>query len=404
MPAPLDGLKVVDMGWIVAGPLSARYLADFGADTIKAETGKRLDPLRNMGPFRDGKPGPNRTVSYHLANAGKRGLAVDAKAPEGLAIIRRLVSQADVVVESFTPGVIDDLGLSYAELSKLNPRLIMVSSGLLGRKGPEGLGMSGTGMTGSAYSGATNLVGWPDRPPEGPVGPWTDAVAPRFTAAAILAAVHRREHTGRGVYIDMAQAEAGLQFLLPAYFDCAINHRAPERAGSAASPLRAPCGAYPAAGADRWVVIDADTPAAWDALRRIIAAPLLQDPRFDTLVGRLRGRDLLDAQIAAWSATRDAQAIEAELQAAGVPAHVVCTSRDLGADTDLDAAGFYQKLEDPEIGEFWMSGPRFTPERTPAPALRPGPRIGADTDAILSGVLGMSAEEIARLREKGVLA
>ena len=210
MASPLEGLKQVDIGWLMVGPVSARYLAELGAETVKVESGKRRDPLRSLGPFKDGERGPERTVSYHMVNANKRSLAVDLKEPEGLDIVLRLVAGADIFIESFTPGAIDDMGLSYAVLAASNPGLIMVSTGILGRKGLVGLGMSGTGLTGSAYAGATNLMGWPDRPPEGPYGPWTDGIAPRFVVACTLAAVHRRRTTGRGTYIDLAQAEAGL--------------------------------------------------------------------------------------------------------------------------------------------------------------------------------------------------
>jgi len=240
MAAPLEGLLVVDLGWLMVGPVSARYLAELGAEVIKVETSKRPDPLRGLGPFRDGIPGLERSLSYHMINANKRGLAIDLKAPLGLEVVSDLISKADVFIESFTPGQVDGMGLSFDKLRARNPRLIMVSTGILGRKGTMGLGMSGTGMTGSAYAGATNLVGWPDRPPTGPHGPWTDEVAPRFLVASILAALHRRRSTGTGTYIDLAQAEAGLQFLLPAYLDFAVNDVAPQRQWEAGSKLRAP--------------------------------------------------------------------------------------------------------------------------------------------------------------------
>jgi benzylsuccinate CoA-transferase BbsF subunit len=402
MPAPLEGLKVVDIGWLMVGPFSARYLTELGAETIKVETGKRLDPLRGLGPFKDGKRGPERTVSYHWTNAGKRSLAVDLKTPEGLDIVRRLVARADVFVESFTPGAIDEMGLSFASLSALNPGLIMVSTGILGRKGTLGLGMSGTGMTGAAYAGATNLVGWPDRPPNGPYGPWTDAVAPRFVVSSILAALHRRQGDGRGVYIDLSQAEAGLQFLLPAYLDYAVNGVVARRSGSAQSPLKAPCAAYPCLGVDRWLVIDADTPAAWEALRRVLA-PALDDPGFSTLVRRLRSRETLNVRIAEWTRAQDPHEAEHILQAAGAPAHVICDDHDLGFDLDLEAEGVQRRVEDPVIGELWFPGPQYSLSATPHPQTRAGPRIGDSTTEILTGELGFTPGEVEALKARDVL-
>jgi benzylsuccinate CoA-transferase BbsF subunit len=403
MVAALEGLKVVDIGWIMVGPVSARYLTELGCATIKAETAKRPDPLRGLGPFRDGKPGLERSLSYHLTNAGKRGLAVDLKTEAGLDIVRRLVAQADIFVESFTPGAIDGMGLSYEGLSKANPGLIMVSTGILGRKGTMGLGMSGTGMTGSAYAGATNLMGWPDQAPVGPYGPWTDAVTPRFIASAVLAALHRRTRTGQGCHIDIAQAEAGLQFLAPAYFDHAVNGVVAQRVGGLADPLRAPCGAYPCAGDDRWVVIDAAEAGAWAGLCDVVGAPLA-DAAFDTLVGRLRARGEIDRRLAEWTTARTPAEVEAALQAAGVPAHAVCDDEEMFSDPDLTHSGYYREVDDPVVGRSWLPGPQYVMTGTPHAPTRAGPCIGDCTEAILAEELGMGAGEIARLKAEGVLS
>lgn len=403
MAAPLAGIKVVDIGWLMVGPVSARYLTDLGADTIKVESGKRVDPLRTLGPFKDGETGPERSLSYHMINAGKRSLAVDLKTTRGLDIVQRLVKGADVFVESFTPGAIDGMGLSYRELAADNPGLIMASTGILGRKGTMGMGMSGTGTTGSGYAGATYLLGWPDRPPTGPYGPWTDAIAPRFLVASVLAALHRRERTGRGTYIDLAQAEAGLQFLSSAYLDFAVNGVVAERTGTLNPPLKSPCGIYACAGEDRWLAIDASSAAPWAALRDALA-PALDDARFDTLVGRLRARADLEAIISEWTRDRDAVEAQTVLQSAGVPAHVLCTDQDIAFDTDLEAVDYHRQIEDPVIGEAWIPGPQFTLNRTPHVETKAGPTIGDSVEAILASELGMDAAEVERLRAEGVLA
>jgi crotonobetainyl-CoA:carnitine CoA-transferase CaiB-like acyl-CoA transferase len=403
MAAPLEGIRVLDLSWVMVGPASVRYLADAGADVIKLESSKRIDPVRTLGPFKDGKTGPERSVSYHNLNAGKRCIAIDIRNPKGREIALRLGEWADVVMESFTPGVLDTLGLGYSEFSRINPRVIMASTSLLGQTGPDAKGTSGVGTMGAAMSGAIYQIGWPDRAPEGPFGPWTDAVTPRFIVASILAALHRRSRTGRGCYIDVAQAEAGVQFMMPAYFESAANGAPPERRGVAGSPVRVPQGLYPCSGEDRWIAIDASRPAHWEALRGAIGAAL-HDSKFDQIVGRMRNRAELDGRIAGWTRDQDAAAVELRLQAAGVPAHIVSHADDLLADEDLRHARHFIRINDPVIGEAVIEGPRFALERTPLPATGRGPQIGEHTDQVLAEILALSDKEIMELREAGVLA
>jgi benzylsuccinate CoA-transferase BbsF subunit len=403
MAAPLEGVHVLDLSWVMVGPASGRYLADMGADVIKVESSKRIDPVRTLGPFKDGKTGPERSLSYHNLNAGKRCVAIDIRRPEGREIVLRLADWADVVLESFTPGVLETLHLGYSDLSQRNERIIMASTSLLGQTGPYAQGTSGVGTMGAAMSGATYQIGWPDREPAGPFGPWTDAVTPRFIVASILAALHRRSCTGLGSYIDAAQAEAGIQFMMPAYYEYAANGTIPERRGVAGSPLQVPQGLFPCGGEDRWIAIDASDPTDWRALRALIGEEL-HDAKFDTIVGRLRNRAELEAAIASWTREQEADATEHRLQQAGVPAHVVSRGGDLVRDADLLAAGHLSKIDDPVFGEAEIEGPRFSLDRTSLPPTRRGPRIGEQTKEVLATVLGMSETEIARLSEAGVLA
>ena len=403
MAAPLEGIHVLDLSWVMVGPASARYLADMGADVIKVESSKRIDPVRTLGPFKDGKTGPERSVSYHNLNAGKRCIAIDIRRPEGREIVLRLVRWADVVLESFTPGVLETLHLGYADLRQCNERIIMASTSLLGQTGPYAKGTSGVGTMGAAMSGATYQIGWPDREPTGPFGPWTDSVTPRFIVASILAALHHRSITGAGCYIDVAQAEAGIQFMMPAYYEYAANGTIPERRGVAGSPLQVPQGLYPCSGTDRWIAVDASDPSHWEALRAVVAGGL-RDAKFDTIIGRLRNRIQLDEMIAAWTREQEAEAIEQRLQAAGVPAHIVSRSSDFVRDVDLLEARHLKKIKDPVFGEAEIEGPRFSLARTCLSATRRGPRIGEHTKEVLATVLRMSDTEIARLGESGILA
>jgi benzylsuccinate CoA-transferase BbsF subunit len=389
------------MGWVMVGPVTGRYLADLGADVVKLESSRRVDPLRTLGPFKDGKPGLERSISYHNLNAGKRSLTVDIKDSRGREAILRLVDWADVVIESFSPGVLEDLGLAYPVLQARNPAIIVASTSLLGQTGPHAKGTSGVGTMGASMSGASLLLGWPGHPPCGTYGPWTDAIAPRFIVPSILAALHRRRATGQGCHIDVAQAEAGIQFLSPAWYQYAANGTIAERRGHAGSPLKAPHGIFRCAGRDRWIAIDASDETAWQALRALVGGAL-HDPAFDTLLGRLRRREEVDAAISAWTLPQEAGELERALQEAGVAAHVVSSSGDLAGDPELLAA-HYRTIDDPVVGKAVIEGPRYRLGRTVERETRRGPRIGEHTDAVLRDLCGYGDAEIAELKTAGIL-
>jgi benzylsuccinate CoA-transferase BbsF subunit len=402
MDAPLHGVKVVDLSWVMVGPLSARGLADLGAEVVKVESSTRIDPVRAMPPFKDGAFGVERSLSYHNYNADKRCVCLNLKHPGGREAVVRLARWADVLIESFAPRVLTGLGLTYAQLREENERLIMVSTSIAGQTGPHSGSTKGLGTTGAALAGATFLVGWPDRAPVPPFGPWTDEVTPRFIVSAVLAALHRRRRTGEGAYIDVAQTETGLQFLLPAVLELAVNGNVPQRRGSG-SAHRVPFGIYPCLGEDRWVALDGSRPAAWSALRGLVG-PALAEARFDTLLGRLRGREEIDAAIGAWTRAREAQEVETSLQAHGVPAHVVSRAGDLAGDPHLADAGHLRWIDDPVVGRAAVEGPRFRLSRSPLPETTRGPRIGEHTDEVLRTLCGYVDAEITRLRDEGALA
>lgn len=401
MSAPLQGLRVLDMGWVMVGPTTGRYLADLGADVVKLESARRMDPLRYLGPFKDATPGLGRSLSYHNINAGKRSLTLDIKHPRGREIVLELAKWADVVIESFSPGVLDSLKLNYEHLSAVNPRLIMLSTSLLGQSGPHAAGTSGVGTMGASLSGATILLGSPEHRPCGTYGPWTDAIGPRFTAISILAALRQRAETGQGCMIDVAQAEAGIQFLTPAVYQYTVNGEVPQRSLDAEGPFKAPAGVFRCAGKDRWIAIDASADRAWKNLRTLIGASLA-DTKFDTLVGRLRHRAELKEAIGAWTQDRDADALEAQLQTAGVPAHIVSQSADLAADPDLRE--HYRTVPAPTIDQATIEGPRYALRRTPLRETDRGPALGEHTRDILSEVCGLDTGTIDELKSAGVLS
>ncbi|MEC9433808.1 MAG: CoA transferase [Pseudomonadota bacterium] len=401
MTMPLEGVKVLDMGWVMVGPYSGRILSDLGAEVVKLESAKRIDPLRTLGPFKDGVPGPERSLSYHNFNAGKRSVTLDLADPAGREAVLRLVDWADVAIESFRPGVLAGLSLDWPDLSARNPRLIMVSTSLLGSTGPDTKGTPGVGTMGAAMSGASLLVGWPGEAPVGPHGPWTDAITPRFILPAVLAALHRRRETGAGAHLDVSQAEAGLQFYTPLLYAAQANGTSPSAPGLSGAALRAPHGVYACAGEDAWVAIDASADAPWARLRAEVGGALAA-PQFDTLLGRLRGRERLDAALSAWTAPQDATGVERRLQAAGVPAHAVSSPVDLARDPELTGA-HYARIQDPVFGEGVIEGPRLRFSRTPPRPASRAPRIGEHTREVLAGICGYPPERIDEMEAAGIL-
>jgi crotonobetainyl-CoA:carnitine CoA-transferase CaiB-like acyl-CoA transferase len=400
--APLAGVKILDLFWVMAGPAATRVLADYGATVVRVESSLRIDTARTLAPFRDGIHGAERSGCFQNLNAGKRMLTLDVGRPEGRAVLLDLVRWADVVTESFAPAVKARLGIDYATLAGVKPDVVMVSSCLMGQTGPLA-DLAGYGNLASAIAGFSNLGGWPDRPPSGPFSAYTDYVSPRFIAAAILAALEHRRRTGRGQHIDCAQAEASLHFLGPALLDYTVNGRVAGRVGNR-DPDMAPHGVFPAAGDDRWVAIAARDDADWRALCAAMARDdLADDARFATTAARLAHQDPLEAIVGAWTASRDAPAVEALLQARGVPASAVQTSADLVRDPQLLHRGHFVRLAHPELGETVVEGSRLHLSRTPARTGGAAPTYGCDNDHVLREILGYDDERITALVTAGAL-
>ncbi|GAG49278.1 unnamed protein product, partial [marine sediment metagenome] len=199
---PLAGVKILDLFWVLAGPTATRLLADYGASVVRIESMRHLDTLRVSPPWQFTAPHPEGAAGFQSANANKLGITVDLASEEGRGIVLDLVRWADVVAESFAPGVMESHGLGWETLRQLEPSLIMISSCIMGQTGPW-RDFAGFGRLAVSVSGFQKLASWPGRPPSGPFGAYTDAIASRYNAAAILAALEHRQRTGEGQYIDL---------------------------------------------------------------------------------------------------------------------------------------------------------------------------------------------------------
>jgi crotonobetainyl-CoA:carnitine CoA-transferase CaiB-like acyl-CoA transferase len=399
---PLAGLKVLDLFWVVAGPGATRMLADYGATVIHVESRNRLDMLRAVPPYIDGLPDPERTPGFHSTHANKLNLSLDLSSAEGRAVLEDLIRWADVVGESFSPGVIERMGYGYAAMRAINPRIIMVSSSLLGQTGPW-REYAGFGNLAGAVCGFFQLAGNPDATPVGSFGPYTDFMGVRYNALAILAALAHRDRTGQGQFIDMAQAEAALHFLAPAAI-AYLERGVVPRANGNRDVTMAPHGVYPAAGADRWVAIAIRSDAEWQTFcAHAEFADFAADESLATLSGRQRAEDRIDAVISEWTRMREARDVEAELQALGLAAHALLDTHELLADPQLAARECVLKIAHGQFGETAIENSRFT--LSAAPAARPTSAVsyGSHNAQVLGDILGYSGERIAALTARGVL-
>ncbi len=400
---PLSGLRVADFSWVGVGPISGRYLADHGATVVRVESASRADALRSAGPFKDEKPGWNRSHYYGEFNTSKKSLALDLRHPDSSGVAEDLLRWADVYLESFTPGTVDRLGLGYERARELNPSIVMVSTCLMGQTGPIAA-MAGYGYHAAAVAGFYELTGWPDRAPVGPWQAYTDTIAPRLLTATLLAALDHRRRTGEGQHIDVGQMEAALQLLAPELIECQVSGTCPRRIGNR-SRFAAPQGVYPCAGDDQWCAIAIDSDAQWRALRAALGEPdWARDPALDAVEARLARHDELDAALADWTRTRAAAQVMETLAAAGVPAGVVQRSSDLLRDPQLAQRGFHVELDHAEMGRIPYSGRQFRIDGQPGGPRGAAPTLGGDSYEVLHDLLGLDDERIAQLLAGGAIA
>ncbi|HVM52116.1 MAG TPA: CoA transferase [Acidimicrobiales bacterium] len=392
----LEGLKVLDLCWVMAGPAVTRVLADHGATVVRVESETKVDAARTMTPFYENALDPERSGLYLNLNAGKLGMALNLTHPRARDVLLDLVRWADVVCESFTRRAMRDWGLGYERLREVNPRIVMFSSCLMGQTGPLA-DFAGYGNLAASVTGFFDLTGWADRAPAGPFGAYTDYVSPRFGLSALLAAIDHQRRTGEGQHIDFSQAESSLHFLAPAVLDWTVNGHVVGRQGNA-DPEMAPHGVYPSAGEDRWLAVACATDAQWPALARAVGrADLAEDPALATAPGRRARAAAIDDAVAAWSRERDDRSAAEALQAAGIAAHAVHSSADCVADPQLVHRGHFVSVDHPLLGPITLEGSRARLSRTPARVDRSPPPYGHDTHAVLTEILGYDEERVADL-------
>ncbi len=394
---PLQGLKVLDCTISFAGPTIGRYLADLGATVVKVESQKRPDLSRNAGPFLGGFEYDTSACFAHY-NAGKLGVALDLSKEASRPVLDDLVRWADVLVESFAPGALGRLGLNDARLAELNPQLIALSTAMVGQSGPFA-SLAGYGNMASALCGFVSTTAWPDRPPAGPMGAYTDIISPRFATALLLAAVDHRRRTGESLRLDFGQGESCLHLLTLGLLDRQVNGGNWESVGND-DRVAAPHGVYPSVDEDAWVAVAVTDDDAWRALCAVLGT--------DGLAGldgaeRLARRRELDEHVARWTAARTAQESTERLQAVGVAAHAVQGGKLLLQDPQLQHRGWLIEADHDRIGRLPLGNSPILLSEDPIRIPKAGPCLGADTFDVLSDFLGYDADRIAELAIAEVL-
>jgi crotonobetainyl-CoA:carnitine CoA-transferase CaiB-like acyl-CoA transferase len=398
-----EGVKILDFAWVGVGPITTKYFADNGADVIRVESAARLDVLRIAPPWKDARPGINSSQFFASYNTSKKGITLDLSKPRAREIVKKLVPWADIVVESFTPKAMRNWALDFDHLCELRSDLIMLSTCMQGQTGPNAL-YPGFGQLMAALSGFYYISGYDKDSPCPPYGAYSDFVAPRFSASALIAALDYRRRTGKGQYIDMSQYEASLHNLAPALIDYFATGRVLGPRGNG-SDRYAPHGSYRCAdedGNERWIAIAVRNDGEWHAMLKVMGAAS-SDARFATAAGRMKHRAALDEFVGSIVRPLGAHDLTGLLQGAGVAAYPVQNCMDLHQDENLEAFGFWHWLEHKEMGPSPYEGLQHRMSRTPGELRRAAPILGQDNDEVFGSMLGMSADEIEQLKKENVI-
>ena len=393
----LDGLRVIEMGQLLAGPFCAQLLGDFGAEVIKIEPPGRGDAMREWGRE---KP-HGLSLWFPVLGRNKKSVTINLRTDDGQELVRRLVAHADVLVENFRPGTLERWNLGFETLSAINPRLILTRVTGYGQTGPYAR-RAGFGAIGEAMGGIRYTTGSPDVMPSRVGVSLGDSLAGTFGALGTLLALHARERTGLGQVVDSAIYEAVLalmESLLPEYELAGYTR---ERTGSVL-PMIAPSNVYPTRGGDL-ILIAANQDSVFGRLTEVMGQPeLAEDGRYKTHTARGHNLEELDEVIAGWSSGWDADELLDALHEAGVPAGRIFRAKEMLEDPHYAAREMIVRLTHPEFGQFPMQNVVPKLSDTPGRIRHVGPELGAHTEEILHGLVGLSYEELEALHDSGTV-
>jgi crotonobetainyl-CoA:carnitine CoA-transferase CaiB-like acyl-CoA transferase len=391
---PLQGVRVVELTKVWAGPYVGKQLAFLGAEVLRVESLGSLDVTRTYGVS-----DINNAPGFQAVNPQKLSVQIDMKTKEGIKLILDLLQKSDIVVENLRPGAIDRLGLGYAAVKAVKPDIIYVSMGMYGNEGPLAY-QTGYAPCFAALSGLSSIVGYEGQPPSGMNVRYADSTfGTAATYAAVVALLHRRK-TGEGQFIDVSAVETMTSMIGDSIMDYTMNGVVRECDGNRHAEM-APHGVYPCAERE-WISIAVPSDEAWQALATAMGQPTLaQDARFATLAARKANEAELDSLIAAWTARHDARELANRLQQQGVAAAKSQNAVDVVSDPHLWARGFYREVHDSTGRTRTVLGPPWHMTRA-ATIDSAAPRLGEHNAYVFGDILGLSAEEQQRLADAGV--
>ena len=395
---PLEGVRVVEMGSLLAGPFCGQLLGDFGAEVIKVEPPGKGDPMREWGRHR--KEG--KTLWWPIIARNKKSLTLNLREKKGQELARGLVATADVLVENFRPGTMERWSLGYEDLKEDNPGLVMVRVSGYGQTGPY-RERAGFGAIGEAMGGIRHVTGFPDRPPPRVGISLGDSLAATFGALGAVTALFNREAgSGAGQVVDVGIYEAVLALMESTIPEYALAGQVRGRTG-AILPFVAPSNTYPTADGD-YIVIGANADTVFARLAEALGHPeWAESERYATHNARGENQEELDEEISCWTQERVVDEVLEVMREAGVPAGKLFTAKDMVEDAHYAARENIVEVEDPEIGPFPMQNVVPHLSRTPGKVRRTGPRLGEHNDEVYGEVLGLGEKERDGLRERGVI-
>ncbi len=411
MPNALGHIRICDFTGQLAGAGATKWLAAFGAEVIRIEdpvTNGLWDILRPMPPFVDERRGPDFGGGFNNHNVEKLGITLNLRTEQAREILAEIVKRSDVVSENFAKGVLARWGFGYERLRELKPDLIYVSNCGFGHVGPYS-DFKTWGPIVQAMSGLTFSSGLPGQPPAGWGYSYMDHTGGMYMAMAILLALVHRMRTGEGQWVDMSCTDAGLTLNGPAILDFTVNGRPLRRPGSpdsnhSDSPAMAPHGIYPCAGDDEWIAIACRSDEDWGRLAGVAGESWAGEARFASLAGRLAAQAALDERVASWSRAKEKHALARDLQAAGVPAAAVAKPEErIDRDPNTAAWGLWPTVRHTKMGAVRVDGLPVHFSKTDWKMERGAPCLGEHTELVLGRLLGMSPDDVAKLRAEGVV-